>query len=159
MWCPLSKHSRKRFWNFCITCCSMVGEIAATSSLMLCFKSTVVLGFFSYTLLLSYLQSKKSQTLRSGDLAGPSIFPLRESRRAGNISLRTRIAVLAVWTDAPSCWNQNVWFQHQVSATPGPEMCKVSQCSRLNLLLLTCLPRLQSNRGRSPQKMLHYTKQ
>ena len=45
-WCPLSKHSRKRFWNFCITLCSMVGETAATSSLMLCFKSTVVLGFF-----------------------------------------------------------------------------------------------------------------
>jgi len=95
-WCPLSKHSRKRFWNFCITHCSMVGEIAATSSLVLFFKSTVILDFFSYTLLLSYPQSKKSQMLRSGDLAGPSVFPLRESRRTGNISLTTCIAVLAV---------------------------------------------------------------
>ena len=55
----LSAHSPKRFWKFCITRCSMVGEIVATSSLMYCFKSTVVLGFFSYTLLLRYLQRKK----------------------------------------------------------------------------------------------------
>jgi len=39
--------------------CSMVGETAATSCLMFCFKSTVVLGFFSYTLLLRYPQRKK----------------------------------------------------------------------------------------------------
>jgi len=37
----------------------MLGGIAATSSLMFCFKSTVVLGFFSYTLLLRYPQRKK----------------------------------------------------------------------------------------------------
>jgi len=54
-WCPLlSTHSRKRFWKFCITLCGMVEEIAATSSLMFCFKSTVALFFFSYTLLLRY---------------------------------------------------------------------------------------------------------
>jgi len=30
-WCPLlSTHSPKRFWKFCITLCSMLGEIAAT---------------------------------------------------------------------------------------------------------------------------------
>jgi len=58
-WRPLSTHSRKRFWKFCITRCSMVGEITATSSLMFCFQSTVVLGFFSYTLLLRYPQRKK----------------------------------------------------------------------------------------------------
>ena len=59
-WRPLlSTHSRKRFWKFCFTRCSMLGEIAATSSLMFCFKSTVVLGFFSYTLLLIYPQRKK----------------------------------------------------------------------------------------------------
>jgi len=59
-WRPLlSTHSPKRFWKFCITRCSMVGEIAATSSLMFCFKSTVVLDFFSYTLLLRYPQRKK----------------------------------------------------------------------------------------------------
>jgi hypothetical protein len=38
-------------------------------------------------------------------------------------------------------------------------MCEASQCSGLNLLLLPSLPRLQRNRGRSPQKMLHHTKQ
>jgi len=45
-WRPLSILSAKRFWKFCITLCSMFGEIAATSSLMFCFKLTVVLGFF-----------------------------------------------------------------------------------------------------------------
>jgi len=58
-WRPLSTHSPKRFWKFCIIRCSMLGEIAATSSLMISFKSTVVLGFFSYTLLLRYPQRKK----------------------------------------------------------------------------------------------------
>ena len=28
-WRPLLKHSRKRFWKFCITRCSLLGEIAA----------------------------------------------------------------------------------------------------------------------------------
>ena len=37
----------------------MVGEISATSSLTFCFKSTVILGFFSYTMLLRYPQRKK----------------------------------------------------------------------------------------------------
>jgi len=55
----LSTHSPKRFRKFCITRCSMLGEIAATSSLMFCFKSTVILGFFTYTLLLRYPQRKK----------------------------------------------------------------------------------------------------
>jgi len=109
-WHPLlSTHSHKRFWKFCITSCSMVGEIAAISSLLFCFKSIVVLGFFSYTLLLRYPQRKKSQALRSGDLAGHSIFTLHEIMWAGNISLRTCIAVLAVWAVAPSCWNQRAW--------------------------------------------------
>jgi len=59
-WRPLlSTHSLKRFWKFCITSYSMLGEIAATSSLMFCFKSTVVLGFVSYTLLLRYPQRNK----------------------------------------------------------------------------------------------------
>jgi len=96
-WHPLSIHSCKRFWKFCITRCSMVGEIAATSSLMFCFKSTVVLSFYSYTLLLRYPQRKKLQALRSGDLADHSVFPLREITRSENISLRTRIAVLTVF--------------------------------------------------------------
>ena len=59
-WRPLlSTHSPKHFWKFCITRCSMLGEIAATSSLKFCFKSTVVLGFFLYTLLLRYPQRVK----------------------------------------------------------------------------------------------------
>jgi hypothetical protein len=37
----------------------VLGEIAATSSLVFCSKSIVVLGFFSYTLLLRYPQRKK----------------------------------------------------------------------------------------------------
>jgi hypothetical protein len=74
----------------------MVGETAATSSLMFCFKSSVVLGYFSYTLLLRYPQRKKSQALRSGDLAAHSIFPLREITRAGNISLGSLLEILAV---------------------------------------------------------------
>jgi len=32
----------KCFWKFCITRCSMLGEIAATSSLIFCFKSAVI---------------------------------------------------------------------------------------------------------------------
>jgi hypothetical protein len=67
----------------------MVGEIAATSSLMFYFKSTALLDFLSYTLLVRYPQ-KKSQALKSGDLAGHSIFLLREITRAENISLRIR---------------------------------------------------------------------
>jgi hypothetical protein len=74
----------------------MVGGIAATSSLVFCFKSSVVLGFFPYTLLFRYPQREKSQTLRSGDLADHSIFPLHEITRAGNISLSTIIAIPAV---------------------------------------------------------------
>jgi hypothetical protein len=47
---PCCQHiPHKRSWKFCFTLCSMVGEIAATSSLMFCFKSTVFV-FFSYTL-------------------------------------------------------------------------------------------------------------
>jgi len=88
-------HSRKCFWKFRIIRCSMVGEIVATLSLMFCFKSTIALGFFSYTLILRYPQ-RKSQALRSGDLADHSIFPLREIIRAGIISLRARITVLTV---------------------------------------------------------------
>jgi len=51
----------------------MVGEIAATSSLMFYFKSTIVLGLFSYTLLLRYPQLEKSQALKSGGL--PTFTP------------------------------------------------------------------------------------
>ena len=90
-WRPLlSTRFRMRFWKFCITRCSMVGEIAATSSLMFCFKSAVVLSFFSYTFLLRYPYRKKSQALRPGDLAGHSVVPLREITRAENNLQRTR---------------------------------------------------------------------
>jgi hypothetical protein len=49
----------------------MVGETAATSSLMFCFKSTVVLGFFSYTLLLRY--PSEEEVLRLGTLVPMNI--------------------------------------------------------------------------------------
>jgi hypothetical protein len=71
----------------------MVGGIVATSSLMFCCKASVVLGFFSYSLLLRYPERKKSQALRMGDLAGHSILPLRENKRAGNISLSTLVTI------------------------------------------------------------------
>jgi hypothetical protein len=60
-----------------------VEEIDANSSLMFCVKSTVLLGFFTNNLLLSYPQRKKSQALRTGDLAGHSIFPFFRSREQG----------------------------------------------------------------------------
>ena len=93
-WHPLSTHSCKCCWKFCIIC--MVGEIPAASSLMLCFKSTVVLGLFLYTLFLRYPQREKSQALRSGNLAGHSVFPLCKIMQAGNITLRTCTAILGV---------------------------------------------------------------
>jgi hypothetical protein len=74
----------------------MLGEIAATSSLMSCYKSTIVLGFFLYTLLLRYPQRKKLQALRSGDLEGHSIFPLHGIMQAGNVSLRTHTSLCSV---------------------------------------------------------------
>ena len=115
---PLSTHSRKFCWKFCIIRYRMVGETEATSSLMLCFKSTVILGFFSYTLLLRYPQ-KKSQALRSGDFAGHSVFLLREISRAGNILLRTRIVILSV-SRCPVLLKPGSLCN---SATPVPEMC------------------------------------
>jgi hypothetical protein len=50
-------------------------------------------------------------------------------------------------------------FNTKSLQTLVPEMCKAPQCSGLKVLLLPCLPRLQRNRARSPQKMLHHTKQ
>jgi hypothetical protein len=47
--------------------------------------------------------------LRPDDISGHLIFPIREITLAGNVSLRTRITVLAVWAVAPSYWNQRVW--------------------------------------------------
>jgi hypothetical protein len=57
----------------------MAGEIAATSSLMFCFKSTVFLGFFSYPLLLRFPQME--EVLRLGTLIPmnievPTKYPL-----------------------------------------------------------------------------------
>jgi len=57
--CCMQHCTQYHFWKFCITRCGMLGEIAATSSLMFCFKSAVVLGFSSYTLLVRYPQRKK----------------------------------------------------------------------------------------------------
>ena len=58
-------------WNFCMTRCTMMEETAGFSLVMFCFMSSVVLCRFSCTLLLR----KKSQALRSRDLAGYSVIP------------------------------------------------------------------------------------
>ena len=79
----MSTHSPKRFWKFCITRCRMLGEIAATSSLMFCFKSTVVLGFFSYTLLLRYPQRRSiatRDTVVPMNIEVPTKYPLSQDR-------------------------------------------------------------------------------
>ena len=136
--------------------CRMVGEIPATSSLMFCFKITVVLDFFSYILLLSQLSLEEEVTC----------VEIGRSCRPFNI---------------PSSWDHASWehpvqdsqceplpllaesresgFQQQDSTNPVPEMCEASQCSGQNLLLLPCMPCLQRNRGQSPHKMLHHRKQ
>ena len=82
-WRPLSTHSPKRFWQFCITRCSMLGEIAATSSLMFCFKSTFAFGFFFVHLGLEI--SSEEEVLRLGTLVPmnievPTKYPLSQDR-------------------------------------------------------------------------------
>ena len=101
--------SSKPFWNFCITLC-MIGEFAATSSMMFFFKSSVVPGSFSYSLLLEYPQRKNSQAMRSGDLAGHLTLSVSEVTRAGSISLRTVTAFPVVWAIVPSFLKQRVWI-------------------------------------------------
>ena len=134
-WHPLlSTHSRKCFWNFCTTCCSMLWEIGATSSEVFCFKSTVVLRSFLYIFLFRYPQRKKLQALRSGDLASHSLFPLREIAQGGNVSWRTRNVshcIILVKPDALGFNIKSPQLQFQ-------KMCIMSQCSGLNLLLLPC---------------------
>jgi hypothetical protein len=70
----------------------MVGEAAATSSLMFCFKSIGVLGLFSYTLLFRYPQKKKSQahTARNAMRVLTDMFPARVSSRRGSIEWPAR---------------------------------------------------------------------
>ena len=159
-WCPLlSAHSRKRFWKFCITRFSVVGQIAATSPLVFCFKSTIVPGFILYTLLLSYARVKSRRRRDRAILQAIQYSLFLRSRE-----LRTSYWGLALQSSQCELLprlaeTRDSGFQHQVSATPVPEMCEASPSSGLNLLLLPCLPRLQTNRSRSPQKMLHNTKQ
>jgi hypothetical protein len=63
----------------------MVGEIAAISSLMFCFKSTVVLGFFFFVQLALEI-SPEEKVLRLGTLVSmnievPTKYPLSHSDR------------------------------------------------------------------------------
>ena len=71
----VATYFRNRFWNFCITCCSTMGENAAISLLLFSFMSSVILGRFSYTLLPRYPRRNKLQALRLGDLEGHSVIP------------------------------------------------------------------------------------
>ena len=82
-WRPLSTHSPKRFWKFCITCCSMLGEIAATSSLMFCFKIHRCPWFLFIHLALEI--SSEEEVLRLGTLVPinievPTKYPLSQDR-------------------------------------------------------------------------------
>jgi hypothetical protein len=151
----LSTSFRNHFCKFCITCCCMVGEIVASLSLMFRFKSIVVLGLFSYTLLLRYPHRKTLYALRSGDLTGH----LREIKRLGTSC--GRLTLQSSHCEPLPCLaeNRESGFQHQVSASSVLTMYEASRCSRLNLQLLPCLLRLQRNMGRSPPKILHHTKQ
>jgi len=60
----------------------MVGETAATSSLMFCFKSTVVLGFFFVHLALEI--SPEEEVLRLGTLV---LMNIEEVLRLGTLVL------------------------------------------------------------------------
>ena len=100
-WHPLlSTHCRKCFWNFCITSCSMLGEINATSSVVICFKSTVVLRSFSYNLLFRYAQRHWDRVI---------LQAIHNSFFVRSRELGTSHRGLAVWAIAPYWWNQPVW--------------------------------------------------
>jgi hypothetical protein len=136
----------------------MVGEIAATSSLLFYFKSMSLVSF---------------HTPCSWDI------PRGRSRRHWDWAiLQTIQYTLFVRSHelGTFCWGLALWssqceplpclaetresgFQHQVSATLVPDVCEASQCSGPNLLLLPHLPHLQRSRGQLFQKMLHHTKQ
>jgi hypothetical protein len=58
----LVKTFPQAFLKISITRYRMLGETAATSSLMFCFKSTVVLGFFPYAMLLRYPRGRSIVT-------------------------------------------------------------------------------------------------
>jgi len=86
LWCgvPCCQHiPRKRFWKFCITRCSMLGEIAATSSLMFCFKLHRCPWFLFVHLALEI--SSEEEVLRLGTLVPmnievPTKYPLSQDR-------------------------------------------------------------------------------
>ena len=155
----LSKISHKPFWKFCIILCRILAEFAATSSVMFSFKSSAFPFRFSYSLLLRYPQRKKSQAMKSCDLAGHSIFPVSEVMRAGTTSLRTYTAFPAVWVSAPILLRANSPDFSMKSTLPVPGICEASRCSMLNLLSLPCLRRRQRNKDWSTQTWLHHIKQ
>ena len=72
----------------------MVGEIAATSSL--CSVSGPPLSLVYFHTPLEITPEEEVAGVEMRDRAGHSIFPLCEITQAGNILLRSRIAVLAV---------------------------------------------------------------
>jgi hypothetical protein len=139
--------------------CSMVGETAATSSLMFCFKATIVLGFFSYT---CSWDIPRGRSYRHWDRAILQAIPYSlfvRSQELGTSRWGLTLQSLLCKPLPLLAEARESEFINQVSATMVPEMCEASHCSRLNLLLLPCLSCLQRTRGWSPQKMLHYTKQ
>jgi hypothetical protein len=159
-WRPLlSTHSRNRFWKFCITRCSMTGEIAATSCLIFSFKSSDILGPFyspcSWDVPTGW--SRRRSDLAILQVIQFSLFV--KTREVGTSRWGLALHSLQCEPLPRLAEERKSRFQHRVSATPVPEMCEASRCSGLNLLLLPSLPRLQSSRDWSAQKMLLHTKQ
>jgi hypothetical protein len=80
----------------------MLGETAATSSLTFCFKSTIVLGFFSFTLLLRYRgRSIATRDTRSDEYwnADEISSESRQNRCFWNTSAEQKLD--ALYTSAP----------------------------------------------------------
>jgi hypothetical protein len=71
----------------------MLGEIAAISSLMFCFKSTIVLGFLAFEI------SSEEEVLRLGTLVAMNIevltkYPLGQDRIVFEIRLHSKSLML-----------------------------------------------------------------
>jgi hypothetical protein len=82
---------------------SIYSGIAAITSFMLCFSSSMVVGLEIENLLLRNTHTKQSQGERSGEPADHEKSPPQEMTYCGKISRRTFIDALAVWAVAPSC--------------------------------------------------------
>ena len=113
------------------------GEIAATSSLMFCFKSTVVLGFFRTRCSWAIPRVRNRRRWDRAILQAIQYSFLVRSSELG--TSRWGPAVQSSHCEPLPRLDETreYVFQHQVSATPVPEMCEASQCSGL---IYCCYP-------------------